>query len=434
MPIPLDRLYHFIGQTARELYGDHVVIYRFWPHGSKNINDLNMLDLSSDWYTQKTSPIIWCIDQEPLDHEYYAQNRRDCNKGLYPSSLLRSKNLNYFMNIFLKNILLHSEKNSKEVEKYRAEKQLIPVYWWSHAIISGDWFRYAKYDNFKKNQATNKFLVRNRAWSGSREYRLKFADLLIANNLVSQCQTNFNAVDPEIGLHYHHHIYKNDIWCPNNVLEEFFSATQAPASSSADYVAEDYHNNDIEVVLETLFDDTRLHLTEKTLRPLACAQPFILAATPGSLKYLRAYGFKTFEDVWDESYDNINDPKQRMLAIIELMKTISCWDNITRQKKLCQAEETAHYNREWFFSSDFEKMIFDELESNLKNAFYEFQQEGVDPSFKEWCLQIQQYPNVRDRISSNTNKIDITWPQVNKTLDRWKNLLNGFDQTANKLK
>ena len=41
MSIPLDRLYHYIESIAKEIRGDDVLIYRFFPHGSKNINDLN---------------------------------------------------------------------------------------------------------------------------------------------------------------------------------------------------------------------------------------------------------------------------------------------------------------------------------------------------------------------------------------------------------
>ena len=44
MSIPLDRLYHFIDQTARKIYGEPVLIYRFWPHGSKNIDNLSQLN------------------------------------------------------------------------------------------------------------------------------------------------------------------------------------------------------------------------------------------------------------------------------------------------------------------------------------------------------------------------------------------------------
>jgi hypothetical protein len=69
-------------------------------------------------------------------------------------------------------------------------------------------------------------------------------------------------------------------------------------------------------VLETLFDDHRWHLTEKSLRPIACGKPFVLMATPGSLQYLRQYGFKTFDGLIDETYDSIQNPKQRLQAVL----------------------------------------------------------------------------------------------------------------------
>jgi hypothetical protein len=33
MSIPLDRLYHYIENIAKEIRGDDVLIYRFYPHG-----------------------------------------------------------------------------------------------------------------------------------------------------------------------------------------------------------------------------------------------------------------------------------------------------------------------------------------------------------------------------------------------------------------
>jgi hypothetical protein len=99
---------------------------------------------------------------------------------------------------------------------------------------------------------------------------------------------------------------------------------------------EDYEATDIEVVLETLFDDSRLHLTEKSLRPIAVAQPFILAGTHGSLEYLRSYGFKTFGDVWDESYDLVEDPAERLIQIAELMKYISTWLPHQRERNMAK--------------------------------------------------------------------------------------------------
>jgi hypothetical protein len=135
----------------------------------------------------------------------------------------------------------------------------------------------------------------------------------------------------------------------------------------------DYAATDIEVVLETLFDDGRLHLTEKSLRPIACAQPFILAGTYGSLEYLRSYGFKTFGNIWDESYDLVEDPAERLTQIAELMKHISNWSPQVRERKLSEAQVIADYNKTHFFSEKFSNLVTDELKQNLKSAFEELE-------------------------------------------------------------
>ncbi len=38
-------------------------------------------------------------------------------------------------------------------------------------------------------------------------------------------------------------------------------------------------------------------------------------------------GFRTFSDFWDENYDNIPEPRQRMAAIFNVLKYIGSWNN-----------------------------------------------------------------------------------------------------------
>ena len=421
MSIPLDRLYHFIDNIASEIYGDCVVIYRFWPHGSKNINNLtNLLDDYSNWYSRTIFPSIWCNDQEPLDHEFYSKHVKTFNstwRSISKSINLHHtpKNLNYYRNIFEKNILLHSEKRSSNLKKYQLDNELIPVYYWSHAVIARDWFRYAEHESFQK--CTKKtFLIYNRAWSGTREYRLRFSDLLIERKLIDQCQTNNNPVDTDLNIHYADHEFSNPQWKPNHVLENFLQPTTADANSSADFDTADYNATDIEVVLETLFDDDRLHLTEKSLRPIACGQPFILTATYGSLEYLRGYGFKTFDSVWDESYDQIADPEERLTAIVNLMQQISTWDESTKKNKLLQAQEIADYNQQWFFSQDFFNLITIELKTNLKLAFKELNQcNNYKPWIDRWD-QLLAYPEIVEFLNTNQDPYSPNKDTVNQSL------------------
>ena len=422
MTIPLDRLYHYIDNIAQEIHGDCVIIYRFFPHGSKNINDLNNLrDLNSDWYEKQIYPLIWCNDQEPLNYEFYKNNLRTPynNEWQHLVTLLNieilPKNLNYRDNIFEKALLLHSEKRSQNVTLYRQDNKLIPVYYWSHAIIARDWFRYAEHEHFQPC-ATKTFLIYNRAWTGTREYRLKFTDLLIEYDLVDQCHTFCNAMDND--THYSVYKFNNPQWRPTNVLENYVNPTIAQSTYSADFDIADYNSTDIEVVLETLFDDNRLHLTEKSLRPVACGQPFIIAGTYGSLEYLRSYGFKTFSDVWDESYDQIQDPKERLAAIVNLMKQIASWDTDTKISKISQARSVAEYNRKHFFSQTFDSLIVDELKTNLTLAFDELKTcNNYTDWISRWTDRLTNYPELVDFIEHNQNYNVPTRVAVDKIME-----------------
>jgi hypothetical protein len=408
MSIPLDRLYHYIENVAQEIYNDRIIIYRFYPHGSKNINDLSNLHKSDTWCDKIIYPKLWCNDQEPLDHKYYQTHVRLMSDTRWQAILTAvdqyraPTNLNYHQaSLFEKGLLLHSEKRSDNLKKYQLDNELITVYYWSHAVIAQDWFRYAEHVEQKK-QVNRTFLIYNRAWSNTREYRLRFAELLIHLNLQNHCKTSVNPVEPELGIHYELHKFKNTTWRPQTVLENFFPINSAHSSYSADFDIEDYETTDIEVVLETLFDDSRLHLTEKSLRPIACGQPFILAGTVGSLEYLRSYGFKTFGDIWDESYDLVEDPAERLIQIAELMKYISTWLPHQRERNMAQAQAIADYNRQHFFSQAFSDLVVNELKTNLVTAF---DQLLACNNYQPWLAlwnKLLQSPDVIDFLQNNT--------------------------------
>lgn len=379
MSIPLDRVYTYIDRLITDIRDD-VIIYRFNPHGSKNLKDLMPYKSYTPYTNMVFGPKFYCHDQEPLNWNLYV-NGIDIYEDPVFSTLKKSlkietkrlfSNLRFMpadINDFA--LLLHSEKNSVEVKRYQ-DADFIPVYYWSHAVIAQDWFRFARH--IKQLKQTQKhFLIYNRAWSGSREYRLKFADLLIQNNIWEQCHTRINCIDPDLQIHYKDFCFGNNAWKPQNQLEDYFDSNQSPSHFSADFDIADYESTDIEVVLETLFDDQRLHLTEKSLRPIACGQPFILAATAGSLNYLRNYGFKTFDSVWDEQYDLIDDPVQRLQAIVDLMKQIVSWSPEQRKQKMQQAYNIAEYNKQYFFSDEFFNKIITELKYNLNQGFAQFE-------------------------------------------------------------
>jgi len=70
--------------------------------------------------------------------------------------------------------------------------------------------------------------------------------------------------------------------------------------------------------------------TEKTTKAIYTAQPFILFGNPNTLKYLKKWGYRTFSDFWDESYDDDVPMEERLNRLISTMEFIAnkSWDEL----------------------------------------------------------------------------------------------------------
>jgi hypothetical protein len=99
----------------------------------------------------------------------------------------------------------------------------------------------------------------------------------------------------------------------------------------------------------------------------------MLVATAGSLQYLRDYGFETFADVIDESYDAIVDSQTRLDAVIQEMKRISALDVDAKQVLYTKLHEIAQRNKQRFFNGLFDQVI-EEYKTNLNQAMEIMQQ------------------------------------------------------------
>jgi hypothetical protein len=290
----------------------------------------------------ESNPWVMCHDQEPLDYNFYqdANNHVDFiknksyNRPL--SEISRTKNLRWYLpaSIHKTWILLHSELQSEEVDLYNKSGLFKCAYWWSHAFLSLDWYRFAKYDNFlQPGQHIKKtFLVYCRDTSGSRRYRQE-----VINNLPNCCQ---------IGS---------------------FNNKSVTSDHSAVYNTEDINHTAISLVLETVFD-SRIHLTEKTLRPIACGHPFILMSGPNALSYLRKYGFKTFHPFIDESYDTELDTEKRKHKILQEIHRLSNLDSKKLNKIVDKCRNIAKHNKQIFFSEQFQTQVEREMTENVYKA------------------------------------------------------------------
>jgi hypothetical protein len=89
--------------------------------------------------------------------------------------------------------------------------------------------------------------------------------------------------------------------------------------------------------------------------------PFIIVGTCGSLRHLRSYGFKTFSDIWDESYDDERDDVVRLERIASLLRSLDELSVEGKQELFNAAQEIVEYNYNHFYSGKFEKILETEL-------------------------------------------------------------------------
>jgi hypothetical protein len=80
-----------------------------------------------------------------------------------------------------------------------------------------------------------------------------------------------------------------------------------------------YDQFHIEIVAETYIYGETFFPTEKTVRPLSAGKPMIVMGPRHFLRKLRDQGFRTWHNLWDESYDDLEGPKR--LAAIQTVIT-----------------------------------------------------------------------------------------------------------------
>jgi hypothetical protein len=100
----------------------------------------------------------------------------------------------------------------------------------------------------------------------------------------------------------------------------------------------------ISVITESNFYTEDVFNTEKTWKAIANRHPFILVGPKHSLKYLKSLGYKTFSDFFDESYDDIENPTARLMAIVKLCRDIENWDFNKKRDFFNETVSVTEYN------------------------------------------------------------------------------------------
>jgi len=353
--------------------------------GDKNLN--NIVSTFNPHVNQHLrAPIKLCrnfllLDQEPFNLDYYHLERQTEHPLEY-----NFDNLNIIDKISIRYssiytpILFHSDSNNTIIENLD-KHYLIESYHWFHGIISKVWFAQWKFYNVELLDTNKRFGLYARSVDGNRTYRL---NLIKDLTQYKECIHFLQQQDVHKELINKGYSDIANAWPINN---EIYSS-----SASASINWDDHHKFKIHIVAETVFDSNKsVHLTEKVFKPMIMSQPFILFANAGSLQYLKRYGFKTFNDLWDESYDDEQDHNKRYMLILNLIRKLCRLPNREFLNLLERASDIVDYNRNHFYSSRFDEILNNELIENFTNSINKQDELFIDNPGGPWFMYVDDY-------------------------------------------
>jgi hypothetical protein len=289
-----------------------------------------------------------------------------------------------------KKLLVTSETDSDNLDYICKVYELQPFYYFFHGWAALDWFR--GYDRTflitspDQRHIKKTFFSANRIIGGERSHRVLqlyfFQRYDLLHNHISApliCPAENKHIVDIAKLYQHRYpdgFGSSDPKIVGGIVEtvssmdlpKLFPGEDTQRMSSCwldqfDLCAESmiYH------VSETVFFGRRKHLTEKTFKPIALGMPFVLSAPVGSLAYLKQYGFKTFDSVWDESYDQEVDNCWRVGKLTKLLAELDRQSEQEKNEMFKKCIPIIEHNWNHFYGGGFEKILWAELTDMLDN-------------------------------------------------------------------
>ena len=356
----------------------HVQSYGFYPQFSIGPEDFTPLFNKTVNNFQGNGQCIWW-HEEPLDLQNFDNIILTLdsapNFSKFPCVATTPAMCDWYQDVNF-HLLANSEKGiykNNLLKKYK----FYDWYFFYHGLAALDWFRDYRYLQFPETSITKIFMSLNHLLSKKRSYRLTLLSYLKEQGLdkhgyISSPKLDKNLIQQELidkhsllSVSSKKHIFQHLLPTADNmVLDDQTEYDSASASiiDSKFALGAMWH-----IVTETVYYEDRLHLTEKIFKPIVMKRPFILVGAVSNLEYLRSYGFKTFDQWIDESYDHEPDPDVRLQKIVNEIKKLCALPEYKITNMFNEMQSVLEFNQEHFYGN-FKTIVIDELVDNFKQA------------------------------------------------------------------
>jgi hypothetical protein len=271
-----------------------------------------------------------------------------------------------------------SEKDSDDVDKICTKYgwQSRYYFYWGWAVL--DWYRGYNRTWLMKEPSertiTKTFICPNRIISGDRRHRLLILYYIFKNKLTNNwiscpdvCPDNNKPIEELLTPLQQIYPDIKEVFNQQQFPMSFPEESGAPMHSCWLSLFDESADCLLYLVNETIAKGRKLHLTEKSFKPICLKMPFIIMGTCGSLHHLRSYGFKTFSNLWDESYDEEVDDIKRIEKVSNLVRDLDQLPVERKQELFNTAQEICEYNYNHFYGGGFEKILETELMAMLES-------------------------------------------------------------------
>jgi hypothetical protein len=333
----------------------------------------SLVNYGDDYIREHNYTLLF--DQEPIHLNIHIPT--------FDSLVLRNRAFHQFKNIRQQSgkpypsigSIITSERDSDTVNFICDKYNWKSYYYFFHGWAALDWYR--GYDRtflitpWTERTIKKTFLAPNRIVAGEREHRLEMLywifRLGMTDNHIScpaVCPAENIAILDAIQPLKNKYPDIETVFAQQSLPLNFEGETDHPMHSCWLSLFDQSAESLLYLVTETVATGRRHHLTEKTFKPIALGMPFIIVGTQGSLRYLRSYGFKTFGDLWDESYDDEPDDAKRIEKIAQVLKLLDELGEY-RQAIFDSAQDIVKHNWNHFYHGGFEQILWQELKDML---------------------------------------------------------------------
>ena len=302
---------------------------------------------------------VFFYDQEPLHSFIFDKSTQDLTE-MQSTKLVK--------------ILANSE-HSDIKQSIIKEYGFLDWYYFFHGFAALEWYRDYQYYPQVETQFSKVFISLNHLTTKDRSYRLNLVANYIESDILSQGLVSLHFTDTSIKQEVFNKSSKLSLSAKKLVVKNLLPLktaltvdTATPHGNMSAKLNLALETSALwHVVSETIFYDKRLHLTEKIFKPIVARRPFILAAAPGNLAYLKQYGFRTFDQWIDESYDLETDPDRRIQMITHELARLCALSQNQLNDMYKEMQETLEYNFDHFYGN-FKTIIVEELVDNFANV------------------------------------------------------------------